>query len=103
MAQLQRLFKLLTNGAFVKPLRDGLKALGWAIGGGALAFAVSRSWLGGLYLPILLPVVAAPLAAHRWHRSARIAWFTAGWAILLLAVLGVFAWWELRQAHFWST
>ena len=81
-------------------LRDVLLALLWAVVAASLSVALEVCGLVAGFVPILLPLVAAPMLAFRWHRSRRIAWLVAAWVLVLAAAGILYLVWEFRDFQF---
>lgn len=79
--------------------RDALKALAWAVVAASLFFALAHSgWVLGS--SSVLPLLAAPLVAFRWHHSGRIAGLVAVWLLVLGAVAVALFFWAIRDLQF---
>ena len=81
-------------------LRDIFKALGWAIAAAAISITLGLSGVVSGPLPALLPLVAAPILAYRWHKSGRLAGLVAAWLVVLVAAGVLLLLWDLQDFKF---
>ena len=81
-------------------LRDTFRALGWAVAAFGISVGVGLSGIGTGLLPALLPLIAAPILALRWHQSWRIAGLVAVWLVVLVAAGVLLLLWDLRDFKF---
>ncbi|CAN5187531.1 hypothetical protein BH11PLA2_BH11PLA2_39420 [soil metagenome] len=81
-------------------LQDALYALAWAVAAATMGVAVALSGFFGGLVPIVLPLVAAPLLAYRRHDSTRVAWLVALWEVVFVASAVVLLLWAFRDFRF---